>query len=276
MAEETREVKFALGEYINGEIRVAGEEISATWFEWYTADQHRVLQAMGKALGFPVVDVEDHDAGNGHMSAKLRKATPEEAVIQEKIAACEKVDYCGMPPYPRLDAMRAELGNALVHVYEIDGGETVFAWTWVVDTSKVDKGAFFGKWADQLVKDCLEAARAGDWLTARCAATIAYCYVPRGQRDIEAAALLMLAEARQLPERGPELAEGMILTHGRSYGLAHARELQVQLEKFREPFGFLGELPDMFNVKMVACNFLRDEPERRSFERNLREIAESE
>jgi len=232
---------------------------------------------MGKVLGFPVVDVEGHDAGNGHMSAKLRRATPEEAAIQEKIAACEKVDYWGMPPYPRLDAMRAELGDALIHVYDVRGGPTVFAWRWVIDTSKVNQQVFFGKWAAQVREDCLEAVRAGNWLDAQCAATINFCYAPRGSAgDPERAALLILAEARQMPEKGPGFSEATILMLGRSHGLVYVRALQTQLERLRGLFGFVGDLPDMFNVKKVVCGYLEREPKRRSFERRLVEIAESE
>ncbi|MFA5413374.1 MAG: hypothetical protein WC348_02445 [Patescibacteria group bacterium] len=274
---ENREVKFALGEYISGEIRAVGEEISAAWFEWYTADQHKVLQAMGKALGFPVVEVESHDAGNGHLSAKLRRATPEEAAIQAKIAGCEKVDYWRLSPYSRLEAMKAELGDALIHVYDIPNSPTVFAWQWVIDTSKVNRQTFFGKWATQVREDCLEAARAGNWFDAQCAATINFCYAPRGSAgDPERAALLILAEARQMPEKGPGFSEATILTMGRSHGLVYARALQVQLERLRGLFGFVGDLPDMFNVKKVVCGYLEREPKRRSFERRLVEIAEGE
>jgi hypothetical protein len=277
MTEGTRKVDFAIpAKGISGEIRVVGEEISAVWYEWHGDDGHRVLQAMGKALGYPVVSLE-YGGGNGHMSAKLRRATAEEAAIQTKIAACEKVDYWSMPPYPRLDVMRAELGDALIHVYDVQGGPTVFAWRWVIDTSKVNRQTFFGKWAAQVREDCLEAARTGNWLDAQCAATINFCYAPRGSAgDSERAAFLILAEARQMPEKGPGFSEGTILTMGRSHGLVYARALQVQLERLRGLFGFMGDLPDMFNVKKVVRAFLEREPERRNFERYLREIADSE
>ncbi len=279
---EEKGVEFAIpAKNISGEIRVVGGEILANWYEWEGDDSHRVLQAMGEALGFPVMYVEGelHCVGNGHYSAKLRRATSEEAAIQAKIAACPTLDYWRLPPYKRLDTMQVELGNALIHVYSDDEVSAEPGQQWVVDASKVTRRTFFGKWAEQIREDCLEAARTGSWPDARHAAAINFSYAPRGPEDAERVALLILADARnQPPEKQSVFSEGMILTMGRSHGLVYVRALQEQLERFRKLFGFVGDLPEMFNVKGVVRRYLRENPGRRSryLDPRLVEIADGE
>jgi hypothetical protein len=233
--------------------------IAAIWFEWRGEDENRVLQAMGKALGFPVMIILQNCAGNGHYSASLRRATPEEAAIQDKIAACPNPDYWRYPRYKRLPEMRAEVGDALLHVFQTDG---VFVECWAVDKSKIDKDAFCARWAEQAMQDALEAAHAGKWEEALDTVVISVCDGPKA-RMADYLALEMISREKKGAKRF--ITESTAIVYTRSYRAEFAYELQASINRL------CGELSlsKLFDVREIVRRYLVDEPERHKYDPEL-------
>jgi hypothetical protein len=273
MAEETREIPFRVphGEprkTIRGTIRVAGEEVTAEWLEWYPDYGHRVLKVIGDTLGYPVMG-SVHDAGHGRCSVALRRATPGEAATIARIAACEKVDQRPMPPYARLEEMRQDFEGAGVlpeawseQTNTVIGPMEHFWWT--VDVSNSDRVARLSeKWTIQAEKDCLAAAREGKWREAYFAAELAVGEAPAGRRA-EAVAFHVVTTANwKAPEHtvpAEERLEETVADFCRSYGADFACELQRQIDRLSCLIGFAGAA---LEVKEILRSYLARHPKDR-------------
>lgn len=264
---------------IRGTIRVSGEEVTAEWLEWYPDYGHRVLKVIGDTLGYPVAG-SVHDAGHGRCSVVLRRAMPEEAATIARIAACEKIDSWPMPPYARLGEMREDFERAGV-LLEAWGEQTntvlgsMEHFWWTVDVSNLDRVARLSeKWTIQAAKDCLAAAREGNWREAYFAAELAVGEAPAARRA-ETVAFHIIATANwKAPEHtipASERVEQHVADFCRSYGADFASELERQIDRFSGEIGLPGAA---LNVKKILRSYLSRHPKDR--DSRLVKIAESE
>lgn len=269
MSEVVRSEKFSYkrGDHdadINGEIVVLCDgTIKATWFAWYDDDSNRVLQAMGRALGFPVMFVKDNHAGNGHYSGTLRHATPDEAILQEKLAKCLTLKYMRFPVYERFEEFVVDLGLAILHretyLKENSGWDTNLL---IVDTSKLDN-TVFNKWSEITLTDALKAGDARKWNEAQNYSTFAdICMNMSNNKYSTVLAINMIARTM----RGKKsIANSEVIVFCRSYGTSFAYKLQEDLDKLSNRFG----LKKLFDLKAIIRAFLERNPSRKDFEQEL-------
>lgn len=264
--ETIQTVNFEIKEKgISGTIKIEGEEIFVEWYEWESEDCNRVLIAMGKALGYPVVfaNPDEYKGDNGHYSSILRKATEEEAAIQTKIGQCPAVNYWSIPLcYKQVEEMRFELGDALLYerTQSITGAREDNIGTWVIDISKVDRKDFFDKWVSVAFQDGIEAAKAGNWQDAYYASSLAFFY-SAGDKAPEISAFYFIADTQFKNEN-----TDLIIVLCRSFDFSSVQKLQEYLNKFCEYFGLS---PSMFDIKKIIKEYLDKNPGRKKIDIKL-------